>query len=720
MPPTQYSSFDRGFDTGHTEVQVNPSPVLEREFQQRTPSRAPWRKFLAFAMVAIMTVAALAVVIPSGQRIVGGPQSPEQQMPAETEIGGTRNVTYTVSNMFEIYNKSTNYADRGKHLTPGFPMWWFERKPLGSYPDTIVRNSYPYMMLYDYYSANIPASYKDPRMGFGTYSFFRLNMNAQNLSTVATGINKDPYFIPILNPSGLATDGGWVNWTWRLDYLTAQECVDVTAGNHYATSYYGVPAGAVTFSGGNSNDGWWVELYGAMDFNVNAAKKFLNLPGTGDLRTEFTTANAGGAVDTAWATHWSNDGSTAGTPDGIFNPYCTYDYQINSGTVDAFLTLDPSSTATKLVLRIWGHAWGYEILMNRMLETVGVGKFFQNYPEDMYFNGTAAPNGADLFVRQTAVYHMLAWKDLNVYASAWNMDTWHTDGCTNTLTNPPASWASRYQLYGLSGTRPQKMEWSPGTVNFGTRVMYWQVPQGFNLTANEKVVVQLPSGKPGMGINLYTGASDVIDQTKAAEIRSNSFWGEVVLGHGYPSLLYSSTYYNHATKTLTLQGPLILNSDPNENPPLTPTRWNETGSPDFVFAVSKVSTYLVEMVENQATYDTTITYNVRVTAKNYTGVTVTTWNGTVNLATNNAGTVFGASSHTYVPGDNGVWQTTVVFGEGRSNTYINATDGWFPLDVTGSAGPLNVVVIPEFPMLVLPVMGAAALIVFFRKAAKKK
>jgi hypothetical protein len=456
-----------------------------------------------------------------------------------------------------------------------------------------------------------------------------------------------------------------------------------------------------------------------MDFNRNAAMKFLNLPGSADLRADFTTANAGGAVNTAWAAHWTTDGkNTVGQ--SKFNVYCTYDYVIDSGTVDAFLTLDSSSTPDKLVLRIWGHAWGYEILMNRFLETAGVGKYFQNYPEDVYLNGTAGPERGSLSVRQTAVYHMLAWKDMDLAVPAWNMDTWHTDGCLNTLANPASTWASRYQQYGLgpntNPARPQKLEWSPGTVNFGTRVMYWQPPQGFDLSLNEKIVIQLPDGKPGLGVNLYVGTSDVINQAKAAEIRANSFWGEVVLGHGYPSWLYSPTYYNGATKTMTLQGPLALNAVPNLNP-LWLTK-NETGSPDFVFAVSKVSSYLVEMVNPQATYTTATSYDVRVTAKNFTGVTVTDWNGTVNLASNNAGTVFGSSSHTFVPGDSGVWTTTVVFGEGRSNTYINATDSSFPLDVNGACGPLNVLLIPEFGMLVLPIMGAAAIVAVVRRFVK--
>jgi hypothetical protein len=622
------------------------------------------RVLIAIAVVGVMLLAGLAIVGPSLVKKVDAPQT------VSAAAVGPREVTYKVSNMFESYLKPTDPAKLGKHgMTLGVNSWWYDRNALGSYPDTVVRDKYPFTFLYDYYSANIPASIKDPRMGYGIYTMYRLSMDAKNLTTISTGANMDPVFIPILNPSGLALDGGTVSWNFYVTYLTVAECAAITAGTHYANTYYGVPAGAVTFGGADANDGWWNDFQGTVTFNKAAAKKFLNLPATSNLLTEFNTANAAGAVNAAWASEWLNDGCAGGK----FNIYATYDYQLNSGTNDMWITGVSGNTNT-LTVKMWGHAWGYEILMMRYLE--GAAKVMTNnqaYAENFYLNGTATSTYTDLQVRADAFYHMLAWKDPNFWTASWSLDTVHTDACVNTLTNPASSWASRYQKYGsTTSIKPAKMEWSPGTVNYGTRVMYWQPPLGYNLTAGEKLVISL-GNQPTIGYKPYKGVSDVINTAKAAEVTANSYWGELVLGSCYPALVAGN--YNHATKTITLVGPLTLNADPQENP--TYKYLNESGSPSFIFNVAKVSNYELEMVE-AGPYVAGVDYHVKVTAKNLTGVLVQDWNGTVDMS--GSGLVFGSASHTYAPAELGVWQTTVKASSAGTKT-ITATDRNYKWDV---------------------------------------
>lgn len=740
MPTAQYSSFDRGFDIGHVEVESAMEPLIERRISRKAPVKESTKKILAMCLVGIMVISAITIFVPLAPKH----DSPTLQPPAggdnpRNQIGGSPEITWTISNFFEYYLKSTSMTGDYRTLghdntTMGWNQWWSER-PLHAYDDTMLRSGYPFTLMYSYYSANLPKTgiqkLTDPRMAFGVYSFYRMTIDAMNQSKVATGAGSDPNFVPMLNPSGLGMDGGWVNWTWYLNYLTADETTAITAGSHYANSYYGVPAGAITWGGSNYNDGWWAELSGRMDFNVNAAKKFMNLPGnTGDLRTEFTAANGvNNALGTAFASHWTVDGTRA----GVFNTYCTYDYEINSGQVLCYLTLDPDSTQTKLVVRIWGIAWGYEILMERFLEQAGIAKYQQTYPEDFYLNGTASPTNGDIHVRQVCVYKMLAWKDSGTWAPAWNIDTSHTDGCKNTVGSnqpgPASSWPSRYELYGatnLPAYHPNKMEWGPGTVNWGTRVMYWQPYLGFNLSAGQKLVVKL-GNTPTMGYEPYKGASDtyIQDAAKIAELASHQVWGELVLGHGYPltgaNRLNQSQFYNHATKTLTLAGPLNLNTIPNPNP--TFGRLNETGCPNLMFGVSRVSTYDVAIMGATPPFTSGTTYSLQVTARNYSGQAIS--NGTVQLACNNPGTTFGGgvSSHTFIPAENGVWTTTVVFGTAKTNTYINATSSLFPLDVNGAGGAWQVNAgIPEFAALMMPVLiiGIAVAVVVGRRGKSEE
>jgi hypothetical protein len=620
---------------------------------------------ISIAVVGVMLFAGLAVVAPSLVKKVDAPQT------VNAAAVGPREVTTKISNMFESYLKSSNYADRGKHTnTLGVNGWWYDRNAY--YPDIVIRDKYPFTFLYDYYSANIPAAIKDPRMGYGIYTMYRMSMDAKNLTTIATGANMDPVFIPILNPSGLALDGGTVSWNFFCTYLTAQETLDITAGTHYANTYYGVPAGAVKFAGADYNDGWWNDFQITVTFNKAAAIKFLNLPGAGNLLTEFNTANAAGAINAAWAAEWLNDGCAGGK----YNIYCTYDYQLNSGSNDMWLTGVTGNT-NSLTIKGWGHAWGYEILMMRYLE--GAAKVMANnqaYAENFYLNGTATSTYTNLQVRADAFYHMLAWKDPNFWTASWSLDTVHSDACPNTLANPASSWASRYQRYGATSSfHPSKLEWSPGTVNYGTRVMYWQPPLGYNLTAGEKLIVSL-GNQPTIGYKPYKGTSDVISTAKAAEVTAQSYWGELVLGNCYPALI--SGKYDHATKTITMVGPLTLNADPQENP--TYKYLNESGSPSFIFNVAKVSHYELAMV-NAGPYVRGADVPIKVTAKNLSQAVVEDWNGTVDMS--GGGLVFGSASHTFLPAEKGVWLTTVKAAAAGTYT-MTATDRDYKWDVIDS------------------------------------
>ena len=753
----RYSSFDRGFDLGHAEIPPTSSPKIERKYDPKGPSSMNLKKLLAFAMVAVMVTSAMVIFVPAIKKNLAQGPGPEDQQPTRVGIGGQRIVNYTISNMFENYPKppTTQYNLLGKQQgSIGFPQWYPERNTIGGYPDTIVHNTYPLVLAYDYYSgSNAFKNYKnEPHMAFGLYTFFRMNIKAENLTSPATGVGKDPNIIPMLSTDGLARDGGWVNFTWYLTYLPLAEVSDIQNGTHYANSFYKVPykigappkdppgESSPLFTG---NDGWFNEIQGTMNFTRAAAHKFLNLPlAAADLRTAFFTNNSGGGLNTinvTWATQWATDGSG---PSNKWDIYATYDYDLlTDPPFDTYLTLDPASTANNLVVRIWGHSWGYEILMERYLESFGVAKFFQTYPEDFYINGTIGAGGSDLTVRETSTYKFLAWKDLNFWAPAWNMDTWHMDATPNSAGHTPAGWPSRYGINPNGGQYyeklnnpvylPRKMEWGPGTDLYGTQVMYWQAPQGFNLTDRERVVIKLPT-LPILGYNPFRGTftwGDLPGQGAAvvANLSASASWGELVLGHGYPASLYSSTYYNNVTKSIVLKGPLTLNNNPNENPVYPAI--NETGCPDFVFGVSRVSYYKVE-VTVPGPYNAGVSYTLRVTARNLTGNTVTNWNGTVNLFTNNVGSTFGAngSSHVYTPANNGVWFTTIVFNTpSKPNTFVNATDSHFPLDVfwagpnqAAGGGSISIgVLIPEFPTLLIPVIGISATVAVIARRRKK-
>jgi hypothetical protein len=662
------------------------------------------------AMVVIMVGAAFVMLVPLSKQPANVPDDDNQ---ARAQAG-EREVTYTISNIGESYLKDSRdvAGARGIHgSTPGLSDWWTLRK--AAYSDTIAHNAYPYYVAYQSESAN--NNYKSvAHLSYGTYGFYRFSFEARNLTTVATGPNKDPLYLPILGVGGLAQDGGTVHLNWHITYLTTTDVTSLLAGTHYANTYYGVTAAALAPLGtpGYANDGWYVEHAGTMDFDRLAAAKFLGLTGAGDLRTKFTTANAGGALNTSWANHYLTEGS----PGATYDVFACYDSSINTGPANCyFLKLDPTSTTDNLVLRIWGYTWGFEYLMTRYMDVQGLQHNFIASPEDWYFNATITTTGANIDSRLEAVYHMTTWKDTNWWGPAYMLEAQHVD-----YNDLGSGWVSRFTDYMAYSTswRPTREQWEPGTNDIGTEVAYVVTPALWNLGSYEKLIVKLPTG-PHMGYIPYKGTvSDTFpkngggNDAKIAEMNTHQMWGELVLGPGtLPSALYGNTYYNAATKTLTINGSTSWTG--NMNPHAGYTTLYETGVPKLMFDVAKVSTY--EMTFPSGTPSGPGVYTLRLTAKNISGNTVTNWNGTVNLGVTGSATL-GASTHVFVPGDSGIWQTTLTI-TGMGTITVTTTDSLFTLDVTDT---IVITSIAEFPTLLMPVMAAAAMIVVFIRRKPKK
>jgi hypothetical protein len=620
-------------------------------------------------MSLLMVATAFAIIGFSAQRSGDMPSAGND---ASVATVGPREVTYTISNMGESYIKDSSASALGRHgSTPGLNQWWTERKLF--YSDAIVHNSFPYSI-----ATNMESSYNSysgvPHIPYGQYGFYRFSVDAANIQTLATGPGKDPLIFPVLGP-GLS-DGGTVSFNWYFTYLTSMDITSILAGTHYANTHYGVSPMDVVFGGAYANDGWYVELQGITTFDRLGAKKFLGLPATGDLRTEFNAANAYDDINKAWSVNYLSDGSY----DGPYDIFAGYDYSIESGPVLYFLSVDPTSSADSLKLRMWGYSWGMEVLMLRYLDVLGVLPNFQPWMEDWYFNGTITSDHADIQSRAVAVYNMYAWKDPQVWTGAWVIEPIHID-----YNDFDWIWKSRFTPYvAYRGHTPLKTQWVPGTNNIGSDVAFWYTPECWNLVQGEKLVVKL-SDRPYLGYEPYKGTvSDIFpkqgggNDAKVAELNKHKVWGELVLGHGYPAGLYSATYYDHASKTLIITGPTSF----PRNPDTVFASLNETGSPLIMLDIARVSRYDLSPIQ-PGPYVPGVDYVVQVAAKNISNSLVTDWNGTVDLAGANA--ILGSTTHTFAPTDQGVWYTTFrLAAEGDFG--ISATDRVFPLDVVGLMG----------------------------------
>jgi hypothetical protein len=688
-----YSRYDRGFDSGRYvgHADVPPCPVIERRPSSRPDPSLLWSKFVALAIVGVMVVTGFAVL---GHTVVKS--APEQQASVQA---GTREATYTMDHMFELYLKSHDPADLGRwNNTMGLNDWWTLRET--NYQEYQARTTYPYVLVLNPYSTQTTPDYDQGGM---ITTWYRLTIDAKNLTTIADGPNLDPIFTPVLGPT--ATAGAYMNISWYGTYLENWEVAAIRAGTHYANSYYGVPAGATPRA--TTDDGYYHELQGILTFNRAAAGKILGLTAAGDLRTQFNTSRA--AITTAWYNNWITEGGPGAS--GIYDTYTAYDFSLAIQYMQ--LSLDPTSTQDNIVMRFWSISWGNECLLVRYMEAANVMKYWQGWNDDWYLNISIAPDGGSVHSRSVVGYQMYATKDSNNTVNGWALEASHMDWCGN--TGQHIGYPSPYTSYDPKWTDVTHVSWAPLTTRYGLPVSYVLAPLHWNLTAGEKIIVKLPSASNSvLGYTPKRSTSDILGATKVAEMAANMDWGEMVMGNGYPNAGTNNlkSYYDPSTKMVTLTGP--MNFTKNWNPSFPGLL--ETGAPMFVMNVPKVSDYSLEIVGDTPPYDDLVTatpYTLRVTARNGTGSIVPSYNGTFDFTSTDATATFGVVRHHWIPADNGVYQTTIRFGA-LGTFYVNATDANYTMDGKASITVNVITLIPEFPTLLVPVFGSVALLFILR------
>jgi hypothetical protein len=716
LSPPRNSSFDRGFDVGHEGSSLATRNKIEHDLPKQESETAPWKKLLAYTVVVVMIVSAFVMIAPS---ITKKAASPGDDDSAKSEVNGaTRRITYEISRIGTTYLKPTDYTKLGRsdHLTSGINQWYIPRN--NNYNDTIVHNSWPYVIAYNGYSANLAniGKYKYLTAMWTTHMFYQLKVDAENITGLGTGVQKDPLIVPIFHTGADpdADDGGWVNASLYQNYLTDQEYQDIMDGVHYANTFYGVDA-ATYWSTWHTlaSDGWFSEVQGHWDFSRRAAHKFLGLPGTGNLVTEYN-AVGDAAMAANWRTQWIADGDT----NCLQDIYTKYDFDLLTGNGPVWITvkLDTfNSTADKIALWFWSQTWGAEYLLMNYLEDVGIEKNLMPSREDWNLNLTLSPTNGDVHERMTTTYHMTAWKDTAAYNNpTWMLEPQHADYTAERLLDQRMSrFDPYYWTYYADTWRPTRLNYAPGQTNYGKRVHYWQTPMDWNLTSDETLIIKLPSATAlGWGIEPYLSSNFSVPGNAALEMQANGQSGEFVLGHGYPGTLYSATYYNAATKTITIPGGSTWAPNPNPGYPTI----LESGSPLFMLDISQVSHYNLSIVQ-AAPYYIGTSYTLRVTPWDLNNNPVRC-NQTVELPAV-AGVTYGASSHTFAWGE-AYWETTVSFSLASTTYVLTSRDAYFYLDITDTASFYVDGAIPEFPTLLVPVIGAVAVFVMFGRRKQKK
>ena len=719
MPTIQNSAFDRGFDVRHYDRKPPGGSVLGREHDSGAASPRSVKRYLAMAVVAIMVVSAFVVISPSILKSPKDVGAPDDDKTARIELGGARNITYQIYDIGESYLKPMDYTKLGRHdhSKSGINTWFPLRN--NAYNDTVIHGTYPYVVSYDPYSGNLKGGVpKYDKARWSTHSFYTLKMDAENITSIATGTGAgaaDPWMLPIMGAGGSTMAGGWVNMSMYFTYLTTVEYDDIHFGNHYANTFYGVtPTAFAAWYGPPKydDDGWLMEAQGVFDFNVNAAKKFLGLPGnTGNLINEFNAKGAA-AIATQWSAEWIADGDT----DMPLDTYANYDYHIYSGNGPVFIVVKldtDNSSANKLVVRFWSLTWGGEALYTHYLWQVGITEELQPYMEDWYLNGTFAPTMGDIHSKMTTDYHITMWKDPDYFIGSWMFQPQNMD--YTFLDSAYVSYFNDYYCGALGNSyKPLTRCWTPGQEFYGQEVHFWVSPMNWNLDPYESLSIKLPVNRPGWVEQPYWGNNFTLPGNSALEQASNGYWGEWVLGHGRPTAeIYKLANYTPATKTLFWQGPKTFARWPDEGTaPTYPATVNEYGTPFVVMDISRVSQYKLTLKDNPSPIYAGQQYVLQVQPLNFTGVQAYS-NQTVGLPAV-AGVTYGATTHKFVWNET-IWNTTVTFSNPSQTYNLKSNDTYFFLDIDNTYAFVVGALIPEFPTLLIPVIGAAAIFVVLRR-----
>ena len=530
----------------------------------KRPNRSVATEFMALAVIGVMVLTGFAVLGPVGPN--GGPaQDPEDKTQTAKTLVGSREATYSIDHMFELYQKSHDPADLGRwNGTMGLNEWWQLKE--GMYQQYQARLEFPFVLVYPQYSASMS-------QGPSTIStWYRMTIDAKNITEIADGPNLDPIFTPVLGP--VDTPGAYMNISWYGTYLETWEVAAIKAGTHYANTYYGVPANVTPPT--TWDDGEFHELQGKLTFNRAAAAKILNLTEADDLRTQFATSDNN--TTAAWRNNWVVEGGPGAG--GTYDTWSGYGFPLDILWLE--LSLDPASTADNLVLRFWSVSWGNEFLLTRYMEAANVLRYWQGWPDDWYLNITIGPDGGDVHSRAVMGYHMYATKDTLNNINGWALEARHIDKYGNSGSH--IGYPSPYNPYDPKQTAATHTTWAPFTPNFGRPEMYLRPPLHWNLTAGERIVVKLPASKslPGYFPQASPRPWDDVWETKL-EMAGNVTWGEMIAGNGYPNSGTNNlkNFYDKATKTYTLVGPLDFAPNWNQAFP----GLLETGAPMFVMNV---------------------------------------------------------------------------------------------------------------------------------------
>jgi hypothetical protein len=327
-----------------------------------------------------------------------------------------------------------------------FNEWWNWR---WSYYGTekVMTTTYPYMFGF----------YAPPEGNVKVYANSRLNITARNLTQISMGEN--PEFLPLHG----SARGGTAAIDWYMQYLTTDEMARYPSNT------------------ADWNDGWVVSVNGTVTLDKEAALSVIK----GLTSVSFDNFN------TWWQTHGtevSNDitrwisAEAGGTR---LNVYPAYDgaFSMLTGSIAG------AKVGDKIVLTYDTVSWGMDAVIMRWLHEAFMPTEW--WFEDMNFHAVIGPEMSRLDIDTAVAYALYAFDTVQIP----RMPCWVFEGMYQDVlpSAPPDIPYSDIDVYLDSGSK--YLNGAPGNALYGEMMDYDYTPGAWNLSANETLTLNYPSGQ---------------------------------------------------------------------------------------------------------------------------------------------------------------------------------------------------------------------------------
>jgi len=324
-----------------------------------------------------------------------------------------------------------------------FGDWWNTRWTYYK-SEQVMTNTYPYM--FKFYAA--------PEGNVKVYANARLNLTARNVTQI--NMNDNPEFLPLHGSSR----GGTAVIDWYMQYLTSAEIE--TAGISTA-----------------NDDGWVIGLNGTVTLDKEAAMSVIK----GLSSTSFDTFTSW------WASHGtdvSNDITgwlASEASKERLNIWPAYDgnFQMMAGSISG------AKVGDKVVLTYNTVTWGMEAIIMRWLHEAFMPTEW--WFEDMNFHAVVGPELTRLDIDTAVAYTLYAYET----TTEPQEPCWVFEGMVQDVnpSSPPDVIYSDIDKY-LEFSYLNK---APGNKYFGQMMGYDYTPGAWNLSTNETLKFQWPSGQ---------------------------------------------------------------------------------------------------------------------------------------------------------------------------------------------------------------------------------